>query len=545
MKKLSASMLLLFVVGLGVAARCFAISERSIWFDESFSWGITQFPVPELLRRVAEDVHPPLYYLVLKGWTALWDSSVVAMRSLSVLWGGLSIVAMYLFVVEAFGSPTGDRGELGRPDARGLALLTAALVATSVFQVRYAWEIRMYAQGSALAALSHWALFRAIRGGSRPTRWLIWSLVSTAFAYTHYFSFFSLAAQGLFVAAYLLWPTQARRASEGLEEPDPRARIGLSDRSRTLVAALVAGLLVVVLYIPWVPPFLMQRSVVQESFWTWPVDRWSVPATIYQMLLGGPATDTFERGLEHGPMVVCTALVVVGLVILFLSGSASERFLVVSCVVPFGLATALSMMGGRSIYSNRFFSFAQLALLAAVAALIWRIPWSRLRSAVGVLAVAANAAICLNFMHQLDVPNRPGNRGTVELLLSRAAADDLVVVANSRVFFPMIYYSAGRFEPRLLFVPDRIEHFGGRTLLDLGTQITLEELWASRARQIWVVHSGGFGGLTVPVPADWVPADVWVLPELYWWQGEIVVTRYAPPPDRTPTTPPKSLKHIR
>jgi hypothetical protein len=411
-----------------------------------------------------------------------------------------------------------------------LAVLAAALVATSAFQVRYAWEVRMYAQGAALAALSHLALFRALRGGARPTWWLVWSLASTAFAYTHYFAFFSLAAQGLFVAAYLLWP----RAGVGRDRR--------SDRTRTLVAALVAGLLIVLLYIPWIPSFLRQRAQVQDSFWTWPVDRWTVPATVYQMLVGGPATDTFDRGLEHESMAVWAGLVVVGVVMLFLIGSASERFLVVSFALPFGLVVALSLLGGRSIYTNRYFSFAHLALLVSVAALIWRIPWSRLRAAAGLLAVVANAAICLNFMHRLDVPNRPGNRGSAELLLSRCAADDLVVVANSRVFFPLLYYSAGRLEPRLLLASDGIEHFGGRALLDLGTLITVDELGATQARQVWVVHSGGFGGLTAPVPADWLPAEVWVFPELYWWQGEIVVTRYATPPDQARTRPRNSLE---
>jgi hypothetical protein len=506
--------LLFLLVGLGVAARCFAISDRYLWFDESFSWGIIQFPVEELLHRVALDVHPPLYYLLLKWWTGVWGMSVVALRSLSVLWGGLSIVGMYLFMVEAvgIGSRVGEGVEKRGSGVRGLAVLTAGLVATSAFQVRYAWEVRMYAQGAALACLSHWTLFRALRSGARPGWWLAWCLISTSFAYTHYFAFFSLAAQALFVGIYLLWPVGKRL-----------------DRAKTLIAALLAGSLVALAYVPWVPAFLGQRAEVQDSFWAWPVDRWSVPATVYQMLVGGPDTDTFDRGLQHRAMAACAGLVVAGLVFLFFVGTAGERYLVVSFVLPLGLAVMLSTISGRSIYTNRYFLFAHLSLLASVAALIWRIRCSRLRTAVAVMALTANAAVCVNFMIRLDVPNRQGNRGVAELLASRCRADELVVVASSRVFFPLQYYAMGQFEPRLLSVPDRIEHFGGRPLVDRQNLITVEELWSGRSAQVWIVHTGGFGGLTVPVPADWVPAEVWVFPELYWWQGEIVVTRYVRP----------------
>jgi hypothetical protein len=226
-------------------------------------------------------------------------------------------------------------------------------------------------------------------------------------------------------------------------------------------------------------------------------------------------------------MAVCAGLVVTGLLIVFLIGTAAERYFVLSFALPLGLAVTLSILGGRSIYTNRYLSFAHLSLLASIAALIWRITSSRLRGAVAVLALAANAAICVLFVYRLDISHRPGSRGVAELLASRCAGDDLVVVANSRVFFPLLYYSMGQFEPHLLNVPDQIEHYGGRALLDPRALITVEDLRSSRAREVWIVHTGGFGGLTAPVPADWMPLEIWVFPELYWWQGEIVVTRYA------------------
>jgi hypothetical protein len=522
MNRLWPKCVLLFLVAAGVAIRCYDISGRSLWFDEAFSWRLVCYPLPQMLDRITQDVHPPLYYLGLKGWTAIWGASVTTMRLWSVLCGGLSIVGTYLFVAEAFrGDPTHDSTA-----PISLALFAAALVATSVFQVRYAWEIRMYAQGAALAAFSNWALCRALRPPAQARWWFVWALFATAFAYTHYFAFFTLAAQGLFSALNLMWPAA---------QPDRHTRL------RTVSLAALAGMLVVGLYLPWVRPFLRQRAEVQESFWAGPIDRWTVPALLYQMLIGGPDTDTFDRGVEHGAIGVCAVLTALALVLLFAAGGASERFLVISSVLPVVLAVGVSLSSGRPIFTNRYFTFAQLSLLTALGALIWRIQSPALRHGAALLAVAGSIVVCARFVLLLNSPGRPGTRGVAELLVNHRTGDDPVIVGNSRVFLPLSYYTAVRAKPRLLNVPARIEHFGGRQVLDPGDMIELRELWEIPSGNIWIVHTSGFGGLQVPVPPQWVPAEVWSFPELFWWQGEIVVTRYELPRDHTPRAPPQEV----
>ena len=73
------------------------------------------------------------------------------------------ILGMYLFMAEAFkheseveNSPT----QVSQSTAIGL--LSAALVAVSVFQIRWAWEVRMYSLGTGVTVFSSWAMFRAL-----------------------------------------------------------------------------------------------------------------------------------------------------------------------------------------------------------------------------------------------------------------------------------------------------------------------------------------------------------------------------------------------
>src|SRR5688572_12056019 len=61
------------------------IARASIWHDESFTAMLISYDWGEPVRRAALDVHPPLYYFILKVWTAAFGSSLLAMRSLSAL----------------------------------------------------------------------------------------------------------------------------------------------------------------------------------------------------------------------------------------------------------------------------------------------------------------------------------------------------------------------------------------------------------------------------------------------------------------------------
>lgn len=390
----------------------------------------------------------------------------------------------------------------------------------------------MYAQGTALAAFSNWALLRALRPPTRMGWWLFWVAISVAFAYTHYYALFTLAAQGLFVAGCLLRP-----GFQGSDAQPGRELV------RTVSYAGLAAVLLVLLYLPWVKPFLNQRREVQESFWAWPIDRWTVPGTIYQMLGGGPASDTFYVHTADVVVTWSAIAVVVALGWLFWRGGGA-RFLVVSAVIPVALAVLMSVLSGRSIYSNRYFTFAHLSLISCAAAIIWKIPWRKLRWLAAGSAVALNVFLSASFISRLDIPNHSGARGAAEFLIAHAAEDEPVVIGNSRVFFPMLYYTSGHLRPRLLNVSERIEHFGGKQVLDPDDLVSLNELWDSRASSVWVIDTTGFGGVMVPVPPEWSPAETWVFPELFWWQGQVEVRRYVPQPDRPASPPPKDIEKL-
>ena len=56
------------------------MTRWSVWFDEAFSAYLARFNIVEIAHFTSLDVHPPLYYWLLKGWTVLFGHSALALR---------------------------------------------------------------------------------------------------------------------------------------------------------------------------------------------------------------------------------------------------------------------------------------------------------------------------------------------------------------------------------------------------------------------------------------------------------------------------------
>ena len=206
-------------IAAGVALR--AGSTSDLWLDEALSVHIAALPVGDLLDALRADGHPPLYYLVLHGWIALFGDGDEAVRSLS---GVLSVLTLPLAWIAGV-----------RYGGRTVALAAVVLLATNPFAVRYATEARMYALVMALVLLGWLCVRRALHDGSRLAL-AGTTLTSGLLLLTHYWSFYLLAATGVL----LVW----------------LARRGVA-RARPVIVAVAAGGL---LFLPWLVAFLDQAG---------------------------------------------------------------------------------------------------------------------------------------------------------------------------------------------------------------------------------------------------------------------------------------------
>jgi len=512
--------LLAIFVSAGFVLRCWKVDTRSLWFDEAFSWRVATFPLGELLERTGGDNHPPLHFLLLKAWMGLWGESELSLRMLSVSAGVASCVGMFLLVREVYRSADGaesiGRGarvgtDQGNSSAAGMALLAAALVAVSVFQIRWGREARMYTLAAALATFSSWALWRALQAEPKSWRaWTVFGLLALAFVYTHYYAFFTIAGQMLFAAGYLGWQWH------GL----PAARL----QTRQNLSGLGLAILIVGLgFLPWVPQLLNQRSQVQAAFWARAIGWHSVPFVLYQMFV-----EPEDAAYSVTANALATVFVIGVLAVLMWRPTAGDWFLFLGVTVPIGGSVLVTLFDTR-IFHLRYFLFCHLFLLAALARVVWKLLSGRLeRGLVSAWLVATGLLINFAFWDKMDIAHRPGVKGATAWIHSSRQVGEPVIVCSPLYLFPVLYHLPGRSGCFLYNDGTPVVHYEGGAAVLPEDLISPERMRGLKSHRAWIVNTeGGFWGKrTVPVPASWRLLDSKSFLEAYGVQGNVVVLLY-------------------
>ena len=179
---------LLLIILLGSFLRIYGLGSESIWFDEAVSINVSQQSVALIIEKA--ELHPPLYYIILLFWILLFGTSEVATRSLSAIFGIISIFLIYQVGHALF--------------SRKIGLISCFISAISYFHIYYSQEIRSYSLLLLLTLLSFFLFIKIIKPDR--TRKLYFSLllfVNTCLAYTHVFGLFIIMSQVFYFI--LLW----------------------------------------------------------------------------------------------------------------------------------------------------------------------------------------------------------------------------------------------------------------------------------------------------------------------------------------------------
>ena len=168
----------------------FFFSTQSIRLDESQSIWQTSHSPARILEIVAEDVHVPLYHLILHFWEFFFGTEIVLVRLLSFLFFLISIPLFY---------------KLANLSLRQKAALFAvALFAFSPFLNWYGNEARMYSLFVFLTILNQYFFIRIYKDESEnnPLIWTGYTLSFLLGIFTHYFFLFYIVVQAVFFLRY-------------------------------------------------------------------------------------------------------------------------------------------------------------------------------------------------------------------------------------------------------------------------------------------------------------------------------------------------------
>jgi len=258
MNKKNERLLLFTIILIFIALRIAFITQKNLWFDEIFSWQLTLGSFYEIIVRTSQDIHPPLYYFILKIWNWLFGDSVFSMRILSTLVSALSLLFIYPIAKRVLSHLN--------------SIIVIFLFTINPLNIFYSQEVRMSAMNLFLNAGSVYFLLKMLDKNQdwriffKKSDVYLYILFRTLAIYTHYFSFFIFAVEivlVLFVARLKVVPRLNPTSEQSLPYGNYAKRSFRDFISRVLLRRdtakygvyITSFAAVFLLYLPWVQTF--------------------------------------------------------------------------------------------------------------------------------------------------------------------------------------------------------------------------------------------------------------------------------------------------
>ncbi|MFZ4597205.1 MAG: glycosyltransferase family 39 protein [Terrimicrobiaceae bacterium] len=188
------SLLAFAVIAVGAILRLQGLDRQSLWMDELFSVQASR-SLESIWAFYQWDLHPPLYSLLLWGWTSVVGNSETAVRLLSALCG-IATLGVTWFV---------GRKILGAP----VALAFLGLMAFSQRAIYFSQEARSYALLILLCTtlVILWLPMMVRKDALSQSDAIAFSALSILTGWTHYYgTIFVFSLWGLLVGFRLLRP---------------------------------------------------------------------------------------------------------------------------------------------------------------------------------------------------------------------------------------------------------------------------------------------------------------------------------------------------
>ena len=369
---------------LAALLRFATLDVQSIWLDESATLRLLRPGLWDTLSQLpGSESAPPLYYVLAWAWTRVLGTGTVDLRSLSAVFGTLTVPVAFLAARRA-------------SDQAGLWAAGVAAVNPLLFY--YAQEARAYSLLILLAGLSFVCWQRALDDPTpRRTAW--WAVFSALALTTHYFALFLVIPEAL----WLMRRYGVRR-----------------------LAAPLGGLVVVGLALA---PLALRQREDGKSNW---IEGTSLASRIAQ------APKQFVVGID-GPGEVVTALlallcVAAAVVVLVRRGTARERETARAAAVIAGvgllLPLLLSLSGVADLFNGRnvVACWIPAATVAGVALGTRAAP--RVTAALGVVLCLVSGFVILGVLTDKGY-QRDDWRGVADGLKAQPVADRIVVTPQN------------------------------------------------------------------------------------------------------------------
>src|SRR3990167_5787474 len=397
---------------------------RGFWGDEAWTSLISQLPYLQMLKTTAADFHPPAYYTIVEIVYKFLPPTEVITRSISIFFYLLTLFLVYKLASEIKGKLFG--------------WISTIVVATNPIFFTYAFEARNYTMFAFAATGSIYFLWKFSTRSNSKLLATLFILFSTLGIYTHYYMFFILTAQGLYLILF----------------------------DRKIVLKMIGLYIVVaILYLPWIPFLLSQVKSVGGNYWIGAIDKRTHFEAILR-ILGGEYKNIFRPFLFWSSII----LIITGLAQHALRHKFEKPYLLIWlwATVPFILASLPGLvieefkLPFRPIFFWRYLIGAAVPLAMVMVHTGEKLPKYLFMVSIAAVIVLSIAIDVLTFKRY---PYTFRQAYQQEILPQISSQDKIVTILPS---FAEIAYYRQRFGIKndLIVLPEGLVQFSGKSLLD-------------------------------------------------------------------------------
>ncbi len=345
----------------------FPAVSNSIVLDEAYTLWLIRGNVPDIIQGAASDVHPPLYYLLLKLFQIFGSESLFKYRIATALGTYLNLLLIGATLIR---KQWGCRVSI-------LYILWFGLTYGTLEKSTF---IRMYSWGAFFVTAAAVLLYSYYKS-NKKSDFIPGIIMTVAAMYTHYYAVITM----FFIWLFLL--------SAAFIKKDGKIK-----------HVFLGGFTVIIGYLPWLGALVSQSRRVAENYWMPDFDwnEWRmVPAALME---------TTEASYNGIGMVLYTFLII--LLVLALAKKKWDAILCVSAFVCTMVMGALLSVLVTPIWATRYMylDWGLISLFVAIVAGEVTSAYAKIAQGMLIMVLAITGMVSLNTMLDDETMNNTADQ---------------------------------------------------------------------------------------------------------------------------------------
>ncbi len=389
------------VIVLSILAYLIIVGGKSVWGDEAYTFAMLKHSFGDMCSITAADVHPPLYYILLKIFTYPFGYSLLSAKIFSII--------TYIAII-AFGGY-----HIRKIINERTAIMFMVLFLFYPFMLAYSLEVRMYSLAAMFVFMSAIYAYK-VYSEDKKINIVLYALFTLCSAYTHYFA---LMAAGIVFLELLVFVIKNKREK--------------------LKQLIIATAVMAIGFIPWLGKLLGQlKEKSDNGFWIPPITRSTVIGYL-KSVFGINVIPHYEWLCKTFFYVCCLMFLAAFIYAIIKLKNKNNALAILAILVPiFVMVIGIGVsVAYKPVFITRYI-VPTIPLLLLFAAIVLGEINNKWISAL-VLAIVIIGG-CFNYVHQYKIEYRDIKSMLTTERLQKHKADACVTDINGTFSAVIAYY---------------------------------------------------------------------------------------------------------